>query len=48
MIRYLRLKDLKSKTVKTTSAEDDDVLDAVGTFYYFVHLLSNLQMAVVI
>ena len=29
VIRYLRLKDLKSKTVKTTSPDDDDMLDAI-------------------
>jgi len=29
MIRYLRLKDLKSKTVKPTSPEDEDVLEAI-------------------
>ncbi|XP_057306578.1 transcription initiation protein SPT3 homolog [Hydractinia symbiolongicarpus] len=29
VIRYLRLKDLKTKAVKTTSPEDEDVLDAV-------------------
>ena len=31
MIRYLRLKDLKSKTVKPTSPEDEDVLETAAT-----------------
>lgn len=30
MIRYLRLKDLKSKAVKPTSPEDEDVLDSIA------------------
>ncbi|XP_066929988.1 transcription initiation protein SPT3 homolog [Clytia hemisphaerica] len=30
MIRYLRLKDLKSKTVKPTSPEDEDVLESIS------------------
>ena len=29
VIRYLRLKDLKSKTVKNASPDDDDMLDAI-------------------
>ena len=42
MIRYLRLKDLKSKTVKPVSPEDEDVIEAVGTCfldYYFYNLI---------
>ena len=36
MIRYLRLKDLKSKTVKPASPDDEDVLETAGKLIILV------------
>ena len=48
MIRYLRLKDLKSKTVKPTSPEDEDVLETAATgnthsIFVFFYMSFNFE-----